>query len=333
MGLDLLVSCEKAAMETSFIIACMFCIIQDYITPQSIFILAPLTTAIPYQYQTNKYTRLFTSLYTTYNFSEKLNLAIYEKIITHLRTPPRVDLPLIEDENLKSHIILMLYKFSTSSESYYYAVDNEHGNFRRIIINKKKVDEQFNRIFEDPDDLRHDDCPRLGQVGVCCSKKLSLKDNHVLDLFSELLISTTKYSDQSTVAIHYYTNQQEDKDEWCILLLKNGTEDRVCDEILGQICGRKAKDIPPSPKPRGNDEVLIIDDDIKYASTIIDELDELRIKIQMKRIKECELVRNFFRDNEEEIKRLRDRTIKTRTSDWACRIYELDKEYRELKSR
>lgn len=333
MGLDLLVSCEKAAIETSFIIACMYCIIQDYITPQSIFILAPLTTAIPYQYQTNKYTRLFTSLYTTNNSTERLNLAIYEKIITHLRTPPRLDLPLIEDENLKSHIILMLYKFSTSSEIYYYSVDNEYGNFRRIIINKKKVDEQFNRIFENPDEFRHEDCPRLGQVGVCCSKKLSIKDNHVIDLFSELLISVGKYSDQSTVAIHYFANPKEDKDEWCILLLENGTDDQVCDEVLGQICGRKASKPPVPSVPLLPRVDSITDDEIEDANSLIIELDRVRVQIKNQRIEEYELVRYFFNDCDQEIKRLKNTLVKDRTSFWVLRINELYKKYEELKSR
>lgn len=210
-------------------------IVDDFLSPQSIFILAPITSAIPYQHQTKTFLTLEDHLFETQQ--KKFNSAS--------KMGPFTDLVSAKHPNLDHTNWLLAHKeysfsFSASriypsreENRYYYCDDAEI--FDRPIYNVAIVNKMIENVTRHK--KRHKYCQN-GQTSCCITIFNDSNSEQIKSICRELMIPAKKYQDKTFV--FYYKQEGPQKNPeiyWHII----GIDQVICrvqeQEIISLLCG------------------------------------------------------------------------------------------------
>lgn len=208
-------------------------LIEDYISPNSIFILAPLSSAVPYTYQTGNIESLVDNLYQEEEYDKEISLSL-NHYLDFLEQKTKVDI----DSQMwniyreyENQVKVVIY----SKGDYYYYIDSSHATFlKRPIIDKHCFD-SIERIIsgnkidgegikysrsQDHKSCRHRKCHTAHIYG----------SNKVLkDLLGNLFVSTNKINNDDIAIVHYSNNQIK-------LIVLEGKRKNALPEIQAKMC-------------------------------------------------------------------------------------------------
>lgn len=220
-------------------------IIDDVVSPQSIFLLAPLTSAVPYQHQTESLLSLENELFLiSDNMPQKDDkLDQFQKLHEALKSLPKA-------ESLKNWLfshseyfpifIIMKNTPDIKCERFYYA-DNNGVVLERPIHNVERLNELFKKLGNKRPRKRHVPCAN-GQSKCCISvvDKSASKDiivTHVKDICKELLIPIAAYEGRHFVIDYRYSLQPST--EWTILGFEQSLSKVHESEIIQYLCSNQ----------------------------------------------------------------------------------------------
>lgn len=210
-------------------------IVDDFLSPQSIFILAPITSAIPYQHQTKTFLTLEDRLFETQS----------KKFDSASKMEPFTDLVSAKHPNLEHINWLLAYKeysisFSASriypsrEENRYCYCDGAE-IFDRPIFNVATVKKMIQNVIRHK--KRHKYCQNR-QTNCCITIFQNANNEQINNICRELMIPAEKY--QNKTFVFYYKNEGPQKNPeiyWHII----GIDQKICrvqeQEIVSHLCG------------------------------------------------------------------------------------------------
>lgn len=221
-------------------------IMDDVFSPQSIFLLAPLTSAVPYQHQTKNLLVLEKNLFQENNESTFTDFSDKLEQFQRLQEIPRPSQKVEDISNwLFNHseykpVFLVSQYSSASSERYYYA-DNNGLVLERPIQNTESLTKILITISSLRAKKRHSYCQN--QQTRCC---ISLIDNDTINkeiftekiysILNELFIPVDTYRSKHFVVECRISKKQVL--DWSILGFEESLSEIQGSEIVHYLCGR-----------------------------------------------------------------------------------------------
>ena len=214
---------EITAQKVFFSLVAFSTLIQDLLSPQSIFILAPLSSALPYQYQTGEFDELITAI-TNNIYIPKLQLSLLSLLSTPLHinaweTPEEIKglFTRVNANGQKSQIKLLIRgkaSDAASDDQWFYSYSNTHSklNLKRPIHMNKSLTrslEFLSGIIDEANQAyRHDPCPHC--KGQCLTKTWSYQecktDPNVAQLLREFSVDINQIDPQDKILVNIIFN-------------------------------------------------------------------------------------------------------------------------------
>ena len=215
---------KDSAEKMFFVISAFNTLIQDFISPQSIFLLAPLTSSLPYQYQTGKFNTLVESLNdsniridrialpTLGEFAHPLyeqNLGIKPDLHTHLMK--------IKNSGGVGEVKYIIHGYlmdNTVKDDTYVFVSskNNYKQITRPYQNIGQINTSLNsikrRMEEHPTNLEHPKCPNQKDAfGFCCTRHeffrtMNWDKGEIALLLRQFLVTEKDMSDYDNILIN-----------------------------------------------------------------------------------------------------------------------------------
>lgn len=211
-------------------------IVDDFISPQSIFILAPITSAIPYQNQTKSFHSLEKELFPTYikRFPPHSKMERFAKLISSKYLDRNYIDWFWTHEEYGCSFAASKMNPDVNGERYYYC--DEGGQiFDRPIHNVGTVNKLIKKI--NLHRKRHNIC-RNGQTTCCISIFYDSENaSYIRDICKELMIPIKKYQNKQFI---FYCKkdifQSVHSTNWCIV----GIDHKLCrvqeQEVIALLC-------------------------------------------------------------------------------------------------
>ena len=246
-------------------------IMDDVASPQSIFLLAPLTSAEPYQHQTKSLLslerRLFNDTECSQTFDEEFNdkLGKFQRLqeFTELSKKVTKLSKWLFSHNEYSPLFLVSKSTSNVKCDRYYYADYRDVVIERPIHNVDSINKLLEAIKGKRTNKRHIPCGN--HQTKCCitipdidsSKQNTFMENGVISITKkiceELLLPTNIYEEAHFVI--YYKGTADKNSEWCIIGLKKplskvlGSEmiEYLCEEgseNMGNLCEKEKGNVP-----------------------------------------------------------------------------------------
>jgi len=234
----------KDALKLWFIFETIKRVLNDFISPRSIFILAPLTSAIPYQYQTGNFNDLEETIFESSDSKEHTSDLVETKISFRnvLKNFRRVNKDLVTQKTAiwekfsQKSPKLLCFKDEDDDNNYYYRNTFIDDFFERPIIRITEITSVLDKIYDKPKTkTRHHGCPNTETQPGCRAIVKKGNDSNVLLLLDLLFVSENNITSNDTVLINYIRNANKTK--WTIIIF-NGVvaENVILDEVAPAIC-------------------------------------------------------------------------------------------------
>lgn len=210
-------------------------IIDDFVSPQSIFILAPVTSALPYQHQTKNLSKLEKSIFSV----EKLRIKADKKMeyfanINNINFGMRntsILNWLFQRKDYNVAFIAFKYDLDVSFDKYYFCL-NETEIFERPIVNVEKLNQLIMNV--DRSDKKHSVC-KNGQT-KCCTTFVKNKQQ-INEICAELLLPFEKYYNKYFLFFYKGNIARSMNHTWYIIALNCELNELQIEEITLYLCG------------------------------------------------------------------------------------------------
>jgi len=214
-------------------------IVEDFISPQSIFLLAPLTSAIPYQHQTKSLNALEESIFSSemkkINIEEKMECftdlndigigAVDGDVLKWLFGRKEFDISFIACK-YDSDITFDRYCFSTNGSEI----------FERPILNIDRLNFLITKKILRTNKA-HEIC-KNGQAHCCTTIVSDDKKKYILEICAELMLPYEKNHDKHFVFFYKgKTGGKRSNHSWYIIALNNEPNVLQAEEITLKLCG------------------------------------------------------------------------------------------------
>lgn len=212
-------------------------IVDDFISPQSIFLLAPLTTAIPYQHQMENLSRLEDSLYSIEKMQIDPNEKMYNFEDLNEIGPDTTDVTNIKW--LFSHreydVAFVAYKWNSeiSFDRYRFCISDANV-YERPIINVSKVNGLIGNVRRA--NKIHSYC-RNGQQSCCTTVITGTNEKTIKSLCAELMIPLEKYRDKHFVYFFRGKTAKNNNQSWYVIAMNSELCPLQVEEITFKLCG------------------------------------------------------------------------------------------------
>jgi hypothetical protein len=235
--------------------------IEDFMSPQSIFILAPVSSAIPYQSQSGDLTELEERLWSderkdliqdpkTSRFGRlsipDRNLEIHKSIFKDVGYD-NISFIATKHQNVKKYPLYFLIKSKITSGTRGFDISE------RPIINFKELNTLLDNLLTTiqkkykPVKEHKYDCLHNGKSPIC-AKYFRPEDTEVISMLKkmckELMIADNLCKDKHFIFRYIKDGQTDDSiTNWCIIALKKQPTDYQMKKIRNKLCGQKSKEI------------------------------------------------------------------------------------------
>lgn len=214
-------------------------IVDDFISPQSIFLLAPLTTAIPYQHQTENLRNLEDSLY----LEDKVQLDPSEKMYSFEGLlqiqPDKTDEANISwlFQHKEYDVAFIAYKWNSelTFDRYHFYLSCDK-KYERPILNASRVNGLVRNVRRA--NKIHNYCKNRQQS--CCTTVIKSDNEKIIKkLCAELLIPFEEYRDKNF--IYFFRGKTANSNQsWYIISLNNVLCPLQVEEITIKLCGHNS---------------------------------------------------------------------------------------------
>lgn len=229
-------------------------IIDDVVSPQSIFILAPLTTAVPYQHQTRSLLTLEENLFLESGESPQLVEKLEDKLGKFLKLQgiPGPSQKAVEFSkwlfDRKKYQALFVISKNTSDQNcdrYYYR-DYTGVSAERPIYNVQTINRAFSLISAKRTRRRHKPC--ANRQPKCCIAVIEKECPDIIpEKYTELVEIIKSICNELLLPINVYENAHfivdynllhGDNSEWVIVGFKEELSKVLASEVVYQLCGK-----------------------------------------------------------------------------------------------
>ena len=216
-------------------------IIDDFVSPQSIFILAPLTSALPYQHQIKNLSALEESMFAINEY----RIEIDEKM-EHFANLNNINLGmsnlsilnwLFAHKDYNVAFVAFKHDLDEAFDRYFFCM-NEIEIFERPILNISRLNELLKNIRRS--DKRHSFC-RNGQTKCCTTIITNKSKSKVNDICAELILPFEKYHNKHFVFFYKGNISGSRNHSWYIIAFNNELNTLQTDEIALYLCGHGLK--------------------------------------------------------------------------------------------
>ncbi len=238
-----------ASEEEAKRIACVFyvldIIMNDFVSPRSIFILAPLSAAAPYQYQTGNVKELVTSIFAsdeTHNFLNGEN-----EIVQSFRTVGNYDQNIIKRIGKVESVFKMIAFSKIGDESYYYMDKHWTAPIKRPFAKEvgnplyqflTRVSANGALAKNSLGEKRHDGCTETSGCRVFLYK---YNDDEAMDKIIDEILKRLFISSRIIVSGDWVLLKSSNY-EWYITVIKQGIDEKtIWETISPQLCGKQPK--------------------------------------------------------------------------------------------
>lgn len=273
---DSIILCETEveARKLGLVLYVLDIIMDDFVSPSSIFILAPLSAAAPYQYQTGNPKVLVDNIFASDN--NRYFRGKESEIVEKFRNAGDYDSTIV-DKIREVRSSLKMIAFGNRNEGSYFYVD-EHWDapIKRPVINAEGIGKIFNHIYYQDDadeqfvktsldEKRHGkECQESGGCRVLLYQYMG--DDKISERIKEIL--KMLFISLQEVKQGDYILLKNGKKDWYIAVIKAGEDARkIWDIISPPLCGIKPVVIGQSLIYTGSEEDFI---SICYTSKVKD---------------------------------------------------------------
>lgn len=213
-------------------------IVDDFVSPQSIFMLAPLTSAMPYQHQTKNLNALERSLF----LSEMIRIDADEKM-EHFADLNNINLGAVDRSILNwlfqrkeygASFVAFKHDSDISFDRYCFCL-NDSEIFERPILNIDKLNTLVSNVHRSY--KAHSFCEN-GQTRCCTTIVTNEHRQQILNICSELMLPFEKYHNKHFVFFFKgKTAGNINNHSWYIIALNNELSVVQAEELTLQLCG------------------------------------------------------------------------------------------------
>ena len=210
-------------------------------SPQSIFILAPLTSALPYQHQTKNLSSLEDSMFSL----NEARIEVDEKM-EHFANLNNINFRMSNISILNwifahkdYNVAFVAYKhdLDESFDRYFFCI-NEDEIFERPILNISKLNELLKNIRRS--DKKHSFC-KNGQTKCCTTVITNKTKSKINDICDELILPFEKYHTKHFVFFYKGNIPGSRNHSWYIIAFDNELNTLQTEEITLYLCGHGLK--------------------------------------------------------------------------------------------
>lgn len=216
-------------------------IIDDFVSPQSIFILAPLTSALPYQHQTKNLSTLEESMFSTnelrIEIDEKMeHFANLNNIIFGMNNSSILNW-LFQHKDYDIAFVAFKHDLDEAFDRYFFC-SNECEIFERPILNISRLNDLLRSIRRS--DKKHPFC-KNGQTKCCTTVITNKAKAKIYDICAELILPFEKYHNKHFIFFYKGSIAGNRNHSWYIVAFNNELNALQTEEITLYLCGHGLK--------------------------------------------------------------------------------------------
>lgn len=243
---------KEEAERLYFVFKTIDTVIDDFVSPSSIFILAPLSAAAPYQYQTGNVKELVTSIFAT-NDTDNNEQKKYAQtaFLSRIKNTGSYNNEIISKlEGFGETFKKISYGSFEDTKHYYYKDKGWENPIKRQLFNAYETTyllEAFLRedknIINSTRQLRHYEVKGCDSEGHCCTALYKYgKDKDNLDIKVNDILNNLFISREDIQKGDYILLKRTQRD-WYFGIIERGTkeENEIWNRVAPMLCGANPK--------------------------------------------------------------------------------------------
>lgn len=249
-------------------------IIDDFVSPQSIFILAPLTSALPYQHQIKNLSvleeNIFSPIKSRVEVDEKMeHFAILNNINFGMGNAATLEW-LFQHKDYGVEFAAFKYDSDKAFDRYYLCL-SESEIFERPIPNISRLNDLIISIRRS--DKNHPFC--RNRQSKCCTTVITNKSKQkIIDICVELMLPFEKYHNKHFVFFYKGNTAGNKNHTWYVIAFNHELNSLQTEEITLLLCGHGLK--AKNKLAFSNHKYCFVSFDISDASLATNDLFHLQ---------------------------------------------------------